>query len=130
MTRRSRWFPFLSAASLFVLLVAVDVCLLVTCAPRARASARCTHCVPKGADAANLPSGGMQADAPCCVSGTIADAPNLAQPAVEIAPEYSATLALSLPALGHVRAERPRDEAPPPTAGADAPRETRGPPTR
>lgn len=129
MIRRSRWFPILSAASLFVLLVAVDVCLLVTCAPRARASARCTHCVPRGGEATNLPAAGTQADAPCSVSGTIADAPTLEQPVSAIAP-LPAALALVQPAPAAIRLERIRDEAPPPTADAGDPRDTRGPPTR
>lgn len=130
MIRRSRWYPILSAVSLLVLLVAVDVCLLVTCAPRARAAAGCGHCLPKPGDAAGMPTAGTQADAPCSVRGTLADAPALDAPLASDA-EFLATFvqAATRPAPTVVRAERPRDAAPPPPRGPASPRLERGPPS-
>ncbi len=133
MFRRSAWYPFVALASTLVLLVAVDVCLLVTCAPRANAGPRCSHCAPVSPDGgAPLARHGADANAPCCVQVTPTAAPALTAPvATPVAFEGAVLATLPHDAAGEPgRFEPPRDEAPPPTSDGFAPRAERGPPVR
>ncbi len=132
MIRRSRWYPVVALVSTLVLLVAADVCLLVTCAPRARDAARCAHCaMPAPSTKAPLAGHGADTNAPCCVQLTLASAPTVTAPAAAPAHFAPALLAfaVSAPAPVMARFEPPRDEAPPPTREALDPRAERGPPS-
>ena len=132
MSRHSRWYTAVALVCTLVLLVAVDVCLLVTCAPRAGATARCSHCAtPASSTKAPLAGHGADANAPCCVKLTLRTAPTLAAPAataVDFAPALMA-FAASAPAPATAGFEPPRDEAPPPTREGLTPRAERGPPS-
>ncbi len=132
MIRRSSWYPVVALVGTLVLLVAADVCLLVTCAPRDRAAARCAHCAMPAPSTKAPPAGhGADTDAPCCVQLTLASAPSVVAP--DAAPAHFApamlAFAVSAPAPVTARFEPPRDEAPPPTRDDFDPRAERGPPS-
>jgi hypothetical protein len=128
--RRTRWHATIAALSLFMLLVAVDVCLLVTCAPRVSAKPRCSHCTAPDSNPAAPAPHGADANAPCCIQGTLAATPLLAAPAEAPADALPVLLAVAhrLAPATLARAARAPDESPPPLAAHAAPRGERAPP--